>query len=87
RDARMSWVPHQMWLTFIDVNARAADVTHDLSIDASGYGRPDPIAAGYAAPERLASTSVMPTIIVILAMLSVGAVLFESRRRRHLPTP
>ncbi|MEA2580639.1 MAG: hypothetical protein QOE83_1531 [Actinomycetota bacterium] len=84
RDDRMSWVPREMWLTFIDVNARAADVTHDLSIDASGYGRPDPIAAGYAAPERLASTSATPSIIVTLAMLSVGAVLFESRRRRHL---
>ncbi len=50
RDKRMGWVPDHMWLSYIDVNQRAADLTHDLAIDDSGFGRPDPLAAGYFLP-------------------------------------
>ncbi len=46
RDNRMSWVPDRTWLTYIDVNQRAGSLVHDLAIDASGFGRPDPLAAG-----------------------------------------
>ena len=83
-DNRISRVPQTMWFTYIDVNAKAADVTHDLSIDASGYGYPDPIAAGVSAPERLVSNPVSPTVAVVLTMLALCAVLFEARRRIHL---
>ena len=46
-DSRMGWLPERnMWLTYVRVNQRADLLTHDLAIDASGYGRPDPVAAG-----------------------------------------
>jgi hypothetical protein len=85
RDDRMEWVPQQMWLTFIDVNARAAYITHDLSIDASGFGRPDPIAAGYSIPDLAGAHSAVPAAVVVLAMLAVCAILVEARRRTRLP--
>ena len=48
----MKWLPASgMWLTYIRVNETAANLTHDLAIDASGYGRPSPVAAGYPIAE------------------------------------
>jgi hypothetical protein len=52
-DDRSRWVPRgDMWFTYLKIDVRAGDLVHDLAIDASGYGHPDPIAAGYqpAAP-------------------------------------
>ncbi len=47
-DQRSRWIPNGgMWFTYLKIDARAGDLTHDLAIDASGYGHPDPIAAGY----------------------------------------
>ena len=47
-DDRSRWIPRSdMWFTYLKIDARASDLTHDLAIDASGYGNPDPIAAGY----------------------------------------
>jgi hypothetical protein len=48
-DRGMSWLPaRHMWLTHVVVNAPAAELTHDLAIDASGFGQPSPVAAGVA---------------------------------------
>ena len=50
-DDRMGWLPEQdMWLTALRVRERADRLTHDLSIDATGVGEPDPIAAGLVRP-------------------------------------
>ncbi len=50
-DRGMKWMPERgMWLTYIKVNTPASDLVHDLAIDASGFGHPDPRAAGYPAP-------------------------------------
>ena len=39
----MKWLPESgMWLTYIRINETAANLKHDLAIDASGYGRPEP---------------------------------------------
>ena len=39
-DDRMGWLPEQdMWLTALRVRERADRLTHDLSIDATGYRR------------------------------------------------
>ena len=35
-DQRMSWVPHDMWLTYARVDARAKDVRWDLAIGVDG---------------------------------------------------
>jgi hypothetical protein len=83
RDDRMSWVPARMWLTFIDVNAPAAYLTHDLAIDASGYGLPDPIAAGYGAPlGRDASSLFLRGLWPALGIVTLILVFGEVERRR-----
>jgi hypothetical protein len=47
-DKRSHWIPNgPMWFTYLKIDARAGDLTNDLAIDASGYGHPDPVAAGF----------------------------------------
>jgi hypothetical protein len=47
-DRRMGWVPSSAWLTYLKIDTPASTLTNDLAIDASGYGHPDPVAAGFA---------------------------------------
>jgi hypothetical protein len=87
-DARMGWLPEQdMWLTQVQINERADLLTHDLAIDASGFGHPDPVAAGLARPMRTTSADTVPwiavggiTVVAALAAL-VGLALIAWRRR------
>ena len=47
-DRGMKWLPRSgMWLTFLSLDARAADLDYDLAIDASGRGRPVARDAGF----------------------------------------
>lgn len=74
-DRGMKWLPESgMWLTYIEVNESAANLKHDLAIDASGYGRPNPIAAGY--PARSASSwsllwTAMAAIVAVAFLMAV----------------
>jgi hypothetical protein len=83
RDQRMGWIPDRMWLTYIDVNQRARDLTHDLAIDASGFGQPDPVAAGFPPAGRPFDTSglgvMLWSAVAVLAILMITA---EIERRR-----
>jgi uncharacterized protein DUF2330 len=46
-DKGMNWLPSSnMWLSYLRVDARAGDLDYDLAVDASGAGRPAPVAAG-----------------------------------------
>ena len=73
-DRGMRWLPERdMWLTYIRVNLTAAELTHDLAIDASGYGRPSPVAAGYPVPSPGAAP--WPVVWTILAALVAVALL------------
>ena len=49
-DRGMEWLPENMWLTYLKIDARAGDLTHDLAIDATGTSRPSPVAAGLVDP-------------------------------------
>jgi len=83
RDKRMGWVPDHMWLTFIDVNQRASGLTHDLAIDASGFGRPDPVAAGFAPVDRPVDSSGIGVMLWgAVAVLGVLLIAAELERRR-----
>jgi hypothetical protein len=74
-DDRMGWLPEQdMWLTAIRVRERADQLTHDLSIDASGVGIADPVAAGLARPFA-APDGGSPFPVVALAGLGAAAVI------------
>jgi Uncharacterized protein conserved in bacteria (DUF2330) len=82
-DRGMKWLPESdMWLTYIRINETAANLKHDLAIDASGYGRPSPVAAGYPVPAGAAPWSVVWTVIAALgAVVVLMAVTDPSARR------
>ena len=86
-DKHMSWIPEAAWLTFIDVNEHSADLTHDLAIDASGFGRPDAVAAGYEVADRPFDQPLLSTgLWAIVAAIALLLVLAEVERRRfHRP--
>jgi hypothetical protein len=71
-----------MWLTYIRVNETAGRLTHDLAIDASGFGQPDPVAAGYLPP------AVDPSVerVLWVGALTFGVMLLigAAARRRSL---
>ncbi|HEV8564057.1 MAG TPA: DUF2330 domain-containing protein [Actinomycetota bacterium] len=86
-DKHMNWVPEDAWLTFIDVNVDAEDLIHDLAIDASGFGRPDPVAAGYEPADQPFDRPLLSTgLWAIVAAITLLLVLAEVERRRlHRP--
>jgi hypothetical protein len=88
-DKGMSWLPaRDMWLTYLRVDANAGDLTYDLAVDASGAGRPSPVAAGLD-PERASTPQarswapvVWTTLLVLGSVLVIGAL---GRRRTGRP--
>ncbi len=86
-DSRMGWLPEQdMWLTYVRVSERADELTHDLAIDPSGFGQPDPVAAGLARPIPSPRPTALPWVAVATAAMAVmafvGLTLLASRRQR-----
>jgi hypothetical protein len=54
-DKGMGWLPAAgMWLSYLRIDTTAAELTHDLAVDASGGHRPSPVAAGLATPTAAA---------------------------------
>ena len=82
-DRGMKWLPESgMWLTYIRINETAANLKHDLAIDASGYGRPNPIAAGYPAQNAASWSLVWTAMAAIMAVAFLMAVTDRSVRRQ-----
>jgi hypothetical protein len=82
-DRGMKWLPASgMWLTYIRVNETAADLTHDLAIDASGYGRPSPVAAGYPMADGAASWPVVWTVMAALVAVAILMAITDPAVRR-----
>ncbi|HZB01452.1 MAG TPA: DUF2330 domain-containing protein [Actinomycetota bacterium] len=82
-DRGMRWLPQDdMWLTYIRVNQTAGDLTHDLAIDASGYGRPSPTAAGYPVPTGAASWPVVWTVLAALVAVAFLLTITDAGVRR-----
>jgi hypothetical protein len=82
-DAGMKWLPRTgMWLTYLKIDTPAAHLTNDLAIDASGYGHPSPVAAGFApaSPEPTPGSWRVVTA-VLLAALALAAIALLDRRR------
>ena len=83
-DRGMKWLPESgMWLTYIRINETAANLKHDLAIDASGYGRPSPVAAGYPATSGAASWPVVWTVMAALVAVAFLMVLTDPAIRRQ----
>ena len=82
-DRGMKWLPESdMWLTYIRINETAGNLKHDLAIDASGYGRPSPVAAGYPVPTGAAPWSVVWTVMAALAAVLVLMAIMDPAARR-----
>jgi uncharacterized protein DUF2330 len=52
-DKGMEWIPSSMWLSYLRLDTTAGALTYDLAIDASGAGKPSPVAAGLSLPNLL----------------------------------
>jgi len=82
-DRGMKWLPESdMWLTYIRINETAANLKHDLAIDASGYGRPSPVAAGY--PAGAAPWPVVWTVLAALAAVAILMAVTDPGLRRQV---
>jgi hypothetical protein len=83
-DRGMKWLPESgMWLTYIRINETAGNLTHDLAIDASGYGRPSPVAAGYSVPEGAAPWPIVWTVMAALVAVAILMAITDPGVRRH----
>jgi hypothetical protein len=82
-DAGMKWLPRTgMWLTYLKIDTPAAQLTNDLAIDASGYGHPSPVAAGFA-PAGAEPTPGSWRIVaaVLFSALALAGIALIDRRR------
>ncbi len=76
-DRRMGWLPSSgLWLTYLKIDMPASALTNDLAIDASGYGHPDAVAAGYApvTPSFPAAWPVAWVAVLSLTVLAFAAI-------------
>jgi hypothetical protein len=86
-DDGMAWVPAKAWLTKLRVEARAADITYDLAVDASGQGQPSLLAAGLIEPPLLdeKGMSVPWQLLSILVAALAGFVIARRTAKRRWP--
>lgn len=52
-DKGMDWIPEEMWLSYLKIDASAQSLDHDLAIDPTGLTTPSKVAAGLALPEEV----------------------------------
>jgi hypothetical protein len=85
-DRGMEWLPTEdMWLDYIRINTRAADLDHDLAVSVDSE-TPSPVDAGYALAgttvPRVESTPIWAWVmgVAILALILLGSNLLVSRR-------
>jgi hypothetical protein len=71
-DQGMGWVPDAAWLTKIEIDTAADDLTFDLAIDASGRGQPSLVDAGLAGRPS-PPTAPIPNLALIVTLVA-GAV-------------
>ncbi len=88
-DEHMKWVDAEgMWLSFLKIDERAGQLTHDLAIDPTGSGEPSPVDAGLAAPSQ-ARPAAEPhqasplwwIVAGLTAFVGIGFAIARSRRR------
>jgi hypothetical protein len=82
-DRGMGWLPSSgMWLTFLRLDAKAANLTYDLAIDPTGQGHTSVVDAGLAAPTTSTSGSSSPVWpLVLIATLGAAALVAVAKGR------
>ncbi len=93
RDKGMNWVPKQMWLSYLKVDAQARDLDYDLAVSAHKDTLPSIEAAGIPVPETRTidvpakGRELWPiTLGLGFGAVALALVRFVSRRR-HEPAP
>jgi Uncharacterized protein conserved in bacteria (DUF2330) len=91
-DKGMEWVPDRGYLTKVEIDSAAPELTYDLAIDPTGDGTPSVIDAGLEWPVgRVISSAgrnplLVPLAWVLAAMIPAGLAVASMRRsRRTLP--
>jgi hypothetical protein len=81
-DDKMEWVPQTGWLTKLRIDSKAADLSYDLAVDASGQGQPSRLAAGLSAGHRTLIFQEVggPAVLGLLFVLGLPAALALRRR-------
>jgi hypothetical protein len=79
-DERMGWIPSNAWLTYLKIDTPASTLTNDLAIDASGYGHPDPVAAGFAPLAPVLPTNVPISWVGVFAVIGLALAVVAARR-------
>ena len=79
-DERMGWIPSNAWLTYLKIDTPASTLTNDLAIDASGYGHPDPVAAGFGPTTPVLPTSVPISWVGVFAVIGLALAAVAARR-------
>jgi hypothetical protein len=82
-DAGMGWVPESAWLTKVSINVAASDLSYDLAVDASGKGRPSPIAAGLTEPVIVTKDESGRDYASLAIVLGVAIVVSVAARKRN----
>ena len=71
-DKGMSWMPRNMWLSFITIGASAAELRYDLALDASGANSPSYVAAGLESVARRFADAAGPDRLTFPMILALG---------------
>lgn len=83
-DAGMSWVPRSAWLTKLSIDTPASDLRYDLAVDASGLGKPSPVAAGLEMPSVTENVLLSTPLLATIGAFASAAIAFViARRQRH----
>lgn len=81
-DTGMGWMPESAWLTKLELNSSAADLSYDLAVDTTGNGHPSVIDAGLALPTAVPSdSSSLSALWLAAAALAVLAATFAISAR------
>jgi len=88
-DAGMEWVPEEMWFTYLQVEAQAAELDYDLAVSADDSTLPTLADTGVAAPDVRRVRSPGPGLVtwplaagVVAGLIVMASLLGGERRRR-----
>ena len=85
-DQGMEWMPSSgMWLSHLEIDTLASELTYDLAIDASGAGQPSPRMAGLPVSARVVPPTSAGWIILGGGLLAVAFGLTVLGTRRIIP--
>ena len=83
-DAGMEWVPRRMWLSYLQVDSTAGELTYDLAVTTEDGARPSLVDAGIAAASAVPLSTPLSSSswLVIAAVAGVAAYLGLARWAR-----